>query len=49
VRLRNSQDGSLIQRVLMTVVLRLIMNDGSSFDSSIAGSEFFQVARVNRW
>jgi len=30
VRLRNSQDVSLVQRVLMTLVLRLIMNDGFS-------------------
>jgi len=34
VRLSNSQDVSLIQRVLMTLVLRLIMNDGFSFDSA---------------
>jgi len=33
VCLSNSQDVSLIQRVLMTLVLRLIMNDGFSFDS----------------
>jgi len=45
VRLSNSQAVSLIQRVL----LRLIMNDGFSFDSSIACSEFFRVAWVNRW
>ena len=31
--LSNSQAVSLIQLVLMTVVLRLIMNDGFSFDS----------------
>jgi len=35
VRLGKSQDVSLIQRVLMTLVLRLIMNDGFSFDSSM--------------
>jgi len=34
VRLGNSQDVSLIQRVLMTLVLRLIMNGGFSFDSA---------------
>ena len=33
----------------MTLVLRLIMNDGFSFDSAIACSEFFRVAWVNRW
>jgi len=44
VHLSNSQDGSLIQRVLITLVLRLIMNDGFSFDSSIACSEFFRVS-----
>ena len=33
MRLSNSQAVSLIQRVLMTLVLRLIMNDGFSFDS----------------
>jgi len=32
VRLRNSRAVSLIQRVLMTLVLRLIINDGFSFD-----------------
>jgi len=32
VRLSNSQAVSLIQRVLMTSVLRLIMNGGFSFD-----------------
>jgi len=36
MRLINSQDVSVIQRVLITLVLRLIMNDGFSFDSSIA-------------
>ena len=30
----NSQAVSLIQRVLMTLVLRLIMNGGLSFDSA---------------
>ena len=49
MRLSNSQAVSLIQRVLMTLVLRLIMNDGFSFDSSIACSEFFRVPWVNRW
>jgi len=34
VRLSNSQAVSLIQRVLMTLVLRLIMNGGFSFDSA---------------
>jgi len=34
VRLSNSQDVSLIQRVLMTLVLRLLMNGGFSFDSA---------------
>ena len=33
----------------MTVVLCLIINDGFSFDSSIACSEFFRVSWVNRW
>jgi len=33
VRLSNSQDVSLIERVLNTLVLRLITNDGLSFDS----------------
>ena len=42
MRLSNSQDVSLIQRVLMTLVMQLIMNDGFSFDSSIACSEFFR-------
>ena len=32
----------------MTLVLRLIMNDGFSFDLSIACSEFFRVSWVNR-
>ena len=49
MRLSNSLDVSLIQHVLMTFVLRLIMNDGFSFDWSIACSEFFRVAWVNRW
>jgi len=48
-RLSSSQDVSLLQRVLMTLVLRLIMNDGFSFDSSIACSEFFRASLVNRW
>ena len=48
-RLSNSQAVSLIQHVLMTLVLRLIMNDGFSFDVSIACSEFFRVSWVNRW
>ena len=48
VRLSNSQDVSLIQRVLITLVLRLIMNDGFSFDSSIACSEFFRISWVHR-
>jgi len=47
VRLSDSQDVSLIQRVLMTLVLRLIMNDGFSFDSSITCSELFRVSWVN--
>jgi len=34
MRLSNSQDVSLIQRVLMTLVLRLLMNGGFSFDSA---------------
>ena len=34
MRLSDSQDVSLIQRVLITSVLWLIMNDGSSFDSA---------------
>jgi len=34
VRLSNSQAASLIQHVLMTLVLRLIMNGGFSFDSA---------------
>ena len=34
MRLSNSQAVSLIQRVLMTLVLRLIMNGGFSFDSA---------------
>ena len=49
MRLSNSQDVSLIQHVLMTLVLRLILNDGFNFDSSIACSEFFRVSWVNRW
>ena len=48
-RLSNSKDVSLTQRVLMTPVLRLIMNDGFRFDFSIACSEFFRVSWVNRW
>jgi len=48
VRLSNSQDVSLIQRVLIALVLRLIMNDGFSFGSSIACSEY-RVSWVNRW
>ena len=48
MRLSYFQDVSLIQRVEMTPVLRLIMNDGFSFDFSIARSEFFQVSWVNR-
>ena len=47
MRLSSSQDVSLIQRVLMTSVLRLIMNDGFSFDSSITCSELFRVSWVN--
>jgi len=42
VRLSNSQDVSLLQRVLITLVLRFIMNDGFNFDSSIACSELLQ-------
>ena len=34
MRLNNSQDVSLIQHVLMTLVLRLIMNGDFSFDSA---------------
>ena len=37
MRLSDSQDVSLI---LITFVLRLIMNDGFSFDSAIADSEW---------
>jgi len=51
VRLRNSQAVSRIQRVLMTLGLRLIMNDGFSFDSSITCSEvpgFMGKSRINR-
>ena len=48
VLLSSSQDVSLIQRVLNTLVLRLIMNDGFSFDSSIACYEFFWISWVNR-
>jgi len=44
VRLSNSQDVSLIQRVLITLVLRPILNDGFSFDSSIACSKFFRIS-----
>jgi len=47
VRLSNSQAVSLIQHVLMTLVLRLIMNDGFSFDFSIACSELSRVSWVN--
>ena len=47
MRLSNSQDVSLIQRVLMTLVPRLIMNDGFSIDSSITCSELFRVSWVN--
>ena len=47
MRLRNSQAVSLLQRVLMTLVLRLIMNKGFSFDSSITCSELFRVSWVN--
>jgi len=49
VRLSNSQDVSLIQRVLITLVLRLLINHGFSFDSSVACSVFFRVSWVNRW
>ena len=53
MRLSNSQAVSLIQRVLMTLVLWLIRNDGFSFDSSITCSELFLgfmgKSRVNRW
>jgi len=34
VRLSNSQAVSLIQRVLMTLALRLIINGGFSFDTA---------------
>ena len=44
MRLSISQNVSFIQRVLITLVLRLIMNDGFSFDSSIACSELFRVS-----
>ena len=47
MRISNSRAVSLIQRVLMTLVLRLIVNDGFSFDSSIACPEFFRVSWVN--
>jgi len=47
--LSNSQDVSRIQRVLIILMLRLIMNDGFSFDSSIARYEFFRISWVNRW
>jgi len=47
VRLSNSQAVSRIQRVLLTLVLRLIMNDGFSFDSSIICSESFRVSWVH--
>jgi len=49
VRLSDSQDVSVIKRVLITLVLRLIMDDGFSFDSSIACSELFRASWVNRW
>jgi len=48
VRLASSQAVSRIQRVLIILVLRLIMNDGFSFDLAIACCEFFQVSWVNR-
>ena len=47
MRRSNSQAVSLIQRVLMTLVLRLMMNGGFSFDSSITCSELFRVSWVN--
>jgi len=47
VRLCNSQAVSLIQRVLMTLVLCLIMNDGFRSDSSITCSELFRFSWVN--
>jgi len=39
----------MIQRVLSTLVLRLITNDGFSIDSSIACFELFRVSWVHRW
>jgi len=39
VRLSSSQDVSLIQRVLITLVLRRMINNGFSVDSSITCSE----------
>jgi len=36
------------KKKIMTLVLRLIMNDGFSFDFSIPCSEFFRVSWVNR-
>ena len=48
-RLSNSQAVSLIQHVLMTLVLRLIMNGGFISTRPIACSEFFRVSWVNRW
>ena len=47
MRLSNSRAVSLIQRVLMTLVLRLMMNDAFSFESSITCSELFRVSWVN--
>jgi len=47
VRLSNSQAVSLIQHVLMTLVLRLIMNHGFSFDFSIACTNDFGAATHN--
>jgi len=47
VLISNSQAVSLNQRVLMTLVLRLIMNDGFSFGSSITCSELVRVSWVN--
>jgi len=49
MRLSNFQAVSRIQRVLITLVMRLIINDGFSFDSSIACFKFFRVSWVNRW
>ena len=47
MRLSNSQAVSLVQHVLMTLMLRLIMNDGFNFDSSITCSELFRASWVN--